>query len=78
MSNLLRNIITNGFSDTHDRLWRVTYQNGEVAAVTDYNCKITGWSDNAPIEFKEYGRSLWTLSRKYPGFKLEHIEDRHE
>ena len=76
MSNLLRNIVINGYSDTHDRLWRVTYQNGEIAAVTDYNWEITGWSDNTPIEFKEYGGNLYGLMKKYQGFKLEHIEDR--
>src|SRR5271166_3660881 len=75
-SSELRKSITHGFSCDRDRLWKITYQNGEVAAVTDYNWEITGWSDNAPIEVKEYGGNFyyWCDKLQKDGFKVEYQE----
>jgi len=71
-----------GFSDNHDRLWKITKPAEEYfppfeAGITDYNFEITGFTMGLP-EGLRYGGNVgyWLEKLAKDGYTVEHIDDR--
>jgi hypothetical protein len=68
-----------GFTDHHDRLWRVTGPDF-VAGMTDYNWEVVGWTPELDGIAEYSGNAYHLVKREFPrrGWKVEYVDDREK
>ena len=69
----------NGFTDYHDRLWRIVLPDGAEEAISEYNWEVVGRTKRLAEEFDiRYGGNAyyWLPELERRGCLVEQIDDR--